>query len=63
MSNILLLHVIPILPSECFAMVDLLQGIAGEDSDCDGEAGVEHDEEDAHLEQEPDKRKIKDADT
>ena len=43
-------------------MVDLLQGIAGEDSDCDGEAGVEHDEEDAHLEKEPDDGKVEDAD-
>ena len=43
-------------------MADLLRAVAGEDSDSDGEAGVEHDEEDAHLEKEPADRKVEDAD-
>ena len=62
LSNILLFQDISILPSECFVMVHLLRAIAREDSDRDGEAGVEHDEEDAHLEKEPADRKVEDAD-
>ena len=62
LSNILLLQDISILPSEYFVMADLLRAVAGEDSDSDGEAGVDHDEEDAHLEKEPADRKVEDAD-
>ena len=62
LSNILLLQDISILPSEYFVMADLLRAVAGEDSDSDGEAGEEHDEEDAHLEKEPDDRKLEDED-
>ena len=62
LSNILLFQDISILPSECFVMVHLLRAIAREDSDRDGEAGVDHDKEDAHLEKEPDDRKLEDED-
>ena len=62
LSNILLFQDISILPSEYFVMADLLRAVAGEDSDSDGETGVDHDEEDAHLEKEPADRKVEDAD-
>ena len=41
---------------------DVFHIVGGKDADGDGEAGVEHDEEDAHLEKEPADRKVEDAD-
>ena len=41
---------------------DVFHIVGGEDADGDGEAGVDHDEKDAHLEKESADRKLEDED-